>query len=97
MIRGRVSFDVQGRFRSVVSGGWKLIWTPGQTPEREFQLYDVEADPDETRDLSREFPGRVEQLKAMLDGWMAGDSAVDSPEVPERDREALRELGYIEE
>ncbi len=97
MIRGRASFDVRGRFRTVVSGSWKLIWTPGQTGGREFQLYDVEADPDETRDLSRGFPGRVQELKELLDAWMAEDSAVDSPEIPERDREALRALGYIEE
>lgn len=97
MIPERVSFDVRGRFRSVVSGGWKLIWTPGQTADREFQLYDVEADPDETRDLSRELPDRVERLKELMDAWMAEDSAVDSPEVPERDRKALRELGYIAE
>jgi arylsulfatase len=97
MIRGRVSFDVRGRFRTVVSGDWKLIWTPGQTPDREFQLYDVAADPDETRDLSREFPERVQELKRLLDAWMAGDSAVDSPEISERDREGLRALGYIEE
>jgi arylsulfatase len=97
MIRGRVSFDVKGRFRTVVSGGWKLIWTPGQTPEHEFQLYDVAADPDETRDLSGEFPERVREMKAQLDAWMAADAAVDSPEVPEADREGLRALGYIEE
>ena len=58
---------------------------------------DVAADPDETRDLSREFPDRVRELKGQLDAWMAGDAAVDSPEVPEADREGLRALGYIEE
>jgi hypothetical protein len=36
-------------------------------------------------------------LKRLLDAWMAGDSAVDSPEISERDREGLRALGYIEE
>jgi arylsulfatase A-like enzyme len=97
MIRGRVSFDVRGRFRTVVSSNWKLIWTPGQTADREFQLFDVDADPDEMRDLSREFPARVQELKGMLDEWMAGDVDVDSAEIPERDREELRALGYIEE
>jgi len=97
MIRRRVSFDVQGRFRSVVSGRWKLIWTPGQTPDKEFELYDVAADPDETRDLSRELPDRVRELQGLLDAWMTGDAAVEPAEIPEADREGLRALGYIEE
>jgi arylsulfatase A-like enzyme len=97
MIAGRVGFDVSGRFRTVIAGGWKLIWTPGQRPEREFQLYDIEQDPDELTDLSRAHPERVLQLKAALDAWMADDVTVPSAEIPESEKEGLRALGYIEE
>jgi len=97
MIEGRVGFDVAGRFRAVVDGDWKLIWTPGQTPEREHQLYDIAADPNETLDRSREFPDRVRALRRMLDGWMAADTRPPAQPIPEADEEALRELGYIDD
>jgi arylsulfatase len=97
MIERRVGFDVSGRFRAVVAGRWKLIWTPGQSPERAFQLYDIHADPDEEKDLSGAHPERVRALKALLDGWMAGDEAVPAGEIPESEKKGLRALGYIED
>jgi arylsulfatase A-like enzyme len=97
MIEGRVGFDVEGRFRAVVDGDWKLIWTPGQTPEREYQLYDIAADPNETLDRSREFPDRVLALRRTLDGWMAADTQPPAQPIPDADEEALRELGYIDD
>jgi arylsulfatase A-like enzyme len=100
MIPGRITFDVRGRFRSVVSGDWKLIWTPGQTGPREYQLYDIANDPDEIHDLSREFPERVRALAAEITAWMArapGAQTAGAPAIPESDRDALEALGYIEE
>jgi len=97
MIKGRVGFDVQGRFRAVVNGDWKLIWTPGQGAGREYQLYDVAADPNETRDRSGEFPDRVRDLRRMLDDWMASDGQLTTRPIPEEEKEALRELGYIDD
>jgi arylsulfatase A-like enzyme len=97
MIRGRVDFDVKGRFRAVVDGDWKLIWTPGQEPAREYQLYDIAADPGEARDRSREFPERVEAMRRMLDEWMAGDAQPATVPIPEADEETLRALGYIDD
>jgi arylsulfatase A-like enzyme len=97
MIPGRVSFDVKGRFRAVVDGDWKLIWTPGQEPGREYQLYDIAADPSETRDRSRELPERVEAMRRMLDDWTAGDVQPAAAPIPEADEDALRALGYIDD
>jgi arylsulfatase A-like enzyme len=96
MIRGRVGFDVPGRFRAVVYGDWKLIWTPGQEPGREHQLYELAADPDETRDLSGEFPERVRDLRRKLDDWMAAEEQGAARPISGADEEALRSLGYIE-
>ena len=65
--------------RSVRIGKWKLLITreaPNarlqivDTPKGTF-LYDVEADPGETTDLSSEYPEIVRELKLALDNWQA--------------------------
>jgi arylsulfatase A-like enzyme len=97
MIKGRVRFDVQGRFRAVVDGDWKLIWTPGQDARGEHQLYDIATDPKEASDQSGEHPERVRDLRRMLDDWMAtGEQRAAGP-IPDGDKEALRALGYIDD
>jgi len=58
------------RFRWVVQGRFKLIVSAD--PSVEPQLYDVVADPDEQRDLATARPGRVAELRAVLDGWWDG-------------------------
>ena len=82
-------------------GRWKLVRGPG-APE----LYDLEADPGETRDLSQEHPDRTRELLAALEGWTEemreeaaarGTLAVPSTEPhPVQQQEALRALGYLE-
>jgi len=92
-VRGRVRFDVAGRFRTVLLDDWKLIWTPGGAPE--WKLFDLAADPGETHDLwTPDHPtGRV--LRKHLEDWLRGmDQQVATPDA--RDLELLRSLGYIE-
>jgi choline-sulfatase len=77
--------------RSIRSGGKKLIRAP--RPE----LYDVEADPGETRDLAATQPDAVTRLSAELDSFLAAAGEAQSrravePETAER----LRSLGYVE-
>jgi arylsulfatase A-like enzyme len=96
-VRGRRRNDVQGRFRAVTQQGLKLIWTPFATEDREWQLYDVDRDPHETRDLYRPDHPDVGPLKQALGDWMrraAPDSSGD--EMSEEDRRQLRALGYLE-
>ena len=88
---------MQGRFRAVVDGDWKLIWTPGQDAGSEYQLYDIAADRNETRDLSGEHPERVRDLRRMLDDWMAAEEQQETRPISEEDEEALRALGYIDD
>jgi arylsulfatase A-like enzyme len=96
-VRGRVRFDVAGRFRAAISEDWKLIWTPGQSPDLEYQLYDLDRDPHETRNLYAEDHPRVAELKKNLEQWMRrGLPERDSAEPSESDRETLRALGYLE-
>ncbi len=95
LVRRRESFDVAGRFRAVVAGDWKLIWTPGRPRETAFELYDLAADPGETRDLYAPGDPRARRLEARLRAWYR---AVEHPErePSAEDRRRLKSLGYLE-
>ena len=95
MIRRRIHFDVPGRFRSVIYGRWKLIWTPGQTGLLEYELYDMENDPDETTDLYDPSHPELPRLVAMLRGWASDDAEARSPALTPEQEEMLRDLGYL--
>jgi arylsulfatase A-like enzyme len=94
-VRGRVHFDVGGRFRAAFSGDWKAIWTPGQSPEREFQLYNVSTDPHETRNLFSTGHLELVRLRGKMEAWVRDtDDLTAEPDA--RDLEMLRALGYVE-
>jgi len=91
----RIRNGVAGRFRAVVLGDWKLIWTPFQTGDEAWELYDLVADPHETNDLySPEHP-EVDPLRAQLDTWMRSSFQDDRPNLEGEDLEALKALGYV--
>ena len=58
--------------RWAVEGDWKLI-VPGvayvESPKRKPELYDLKADPHETRNLAAGQPGVVKRLGTLLDEW----------------------------
>jgi arylsulfatase A-like enzyme len=62
----------QGRWKLVQDGNWKADASDVNPP----QLYDLEVDPGETRDLSAEQPALVAELKA---AWTAWDTEMKSP------------------
>jgi arylsulfatase A-like enzyme len=88
---------------AVVDGSYKLIsYHDHIGPE----LYDLAADPGETRNLATEQPERVGQLQAAIDGWKAGikpyDPALRAPEdrpktLSNREKQMLEALGYLGE
>jgi hypothetical protein len=51
----------------VLSGPWKLI---EQYEDGSVELFDLEADPGETRNLASESPKEASRLKAMLHDWL---------------------------
>lgn len=57
------------RWRWVIEDGWKLIlpWAPNETGAPE--LFRIDDDPHETRDLAASEPDRVASLRARLDAW----------------------------
>ena len=76
---------------------WKLVH---HIEADTFALYDIAADPGETKDLAREQPERVKALKAALSDRLRGLKDIVDPtraeDVDEEMQEALRNLGYIE-
>jgi len=50
---------------AVRKGAWKLIKIFGRTPE----LYNLEADPSESKNLAEQEPERVKTLEALADSW----------------------------
>jgi arylsulfatase A-like enzyme len=95
MIRRRATFDVAGRFRSALAENWKLIWTPGQEPPMEYELYNVANDPNETVNLYTSDHPEAAKLKLLLHEWTRPTETTDTP-LKEKDIELLRSLGYIE-
>ena len=94
LIRRRLRFDLAGRFRTIVLGDWKLIWTPAQSAELEFELYNLNDDPNETDNLYVPGHREAERLKALLRLWLQPGN--DGPAaLTEDDAQRLRSLGYV--
>lgn len=94
-IRRRVDFEPSGRFRSVLDGEWKLIWTPGLDSDHAFELYHLPSDPGELENLYRPGHPEVRRLADLLRARVAAEPRSTRKPTPE-DLEALRSLGYIE-
>jgi arylsulfatase A-like enzyme len=95
LVRRRVRFDVTGRFRAVVAGDWKLIWTPGLREDSAYELYDLASDPAEERNLYRPDHPEAVHLRRLLEAWLRPvEKTQAAPGAA--DRERLRALGYIE-
>jgi uncharacterized sulfatase len=58
------------RRRWVIDGSWKLLMpNPRKLSNAEPELYNLEDDPHEKRNLSSKHPGRVKRLKQRLNDW----------------------------
>jgi arylsulfatase A-like enzyme len=84
--------------RSVIDGRFQLLLDLESGSSR---LFDLVADPLATRDVAADHPDVVARLRADWDRWYAENSdeileAGPEVEVPEKTRERLRELGYLE-
>jgi arylsulfatase A-like enzyme/4-amino-4-deoxy-L-arabinose transferase-like glycosyltransferase len=87
------------RLRAFTDEPWKLIWRS----DARHSLYDLSADPGETRDLVAERPERARELLAALERFRAprsrcrvAPSTQAAPEPSPEQRERLRTLGYLE-
>lgn len=80
--------------RAIRTNRWKYIQAP--KPE----LYDLEQDPEETRNVLADHPGEAQQLQARLRGLLGarahgGSEKVQTSLVDERTLRQLKTLGYL--
>jgi uncharacterized sulfatase len=59
-------------YRWTIGGGWKLI-VPKDSQEP-LELYNLKTDPHETKNLAKDHPDRIKELRRQLDGWWDGKS-----------------------
>ena len=88
---------VAGKWRMLRTDTHKLILIP-RDPEPVWELYDLRADPGETRNIAAEAPGILEPLRAQLLEIVAADPGRadrEDPPLPEGLRDTLRSLGYV--
>ena len=86
---------------------WKLVRFGAERDRkhfarREVELYDLDADPGETRNVVDEHPGVAARLGDALDRWVAttpqyrGDPDAGDTAIDEQTRKMLRALGYVD-
>jgi len=99
MKTGFPDFDltrIDRRMRMLRTDRHKLIWQSDGSVE----LYDLEHDPDEQVDLAEVKPELRDQLRALLETWMAAEARGEPRALfegtDEQAREQLRALGYVE-
>ena len=90
--------NVGGELFGVVRGSMKLIDHSDQVAD---ELYDLDSDPDETRNIRIANPEVTAELRAMLDEWKrryqpSGSSDTGDHSLTEADRKALEALGYLD-
>ena len=82
--------------RALIADGFKYIHSWHDSDDWE-ELYDLDSDPGELRDLASENPERLNLMRAFLESRLqAGDEAeIVEAELSEEEIERLRALGYI--
>ena len=85
--------DRAAAMHTLIAGDWKLVHYPGP---RQDELFDLSADPGETRNLASSEPGTVTRLFGkLLDRRAIGGGDVDLSGLTEAQLRELRELGYL--
>jgi arylsulfatase A-like enzyme len=84
---------VNGSLFGIRQGRWKYIESDALGTR---ELFDLEEDPPERRNLAAANPGKLRGLAARLRSWRERETLAGPAEVSPEDREALRALGYVD-
>ena len=86
--KGIINHSMKGHF-AYREGKWKLLFSKGNggfkkqnITKAKGQLYDLEADPGETKDLFSEKPEVVEKLTAQMELYIKNGRSNEGPKVP---------------
>ena len=86
-------YGMQGTLRSAADGRHKVIHDLGKGS---FELYDLAADPQETRDALRGQRRTFHRLRQALTGWLRKTEGTGKAEESLEAERRLRALGYLE-
>jgi arylsulfatase A-like enzyme len=88
-------YSLAGPYRAVADGRFKLI---EHLARRDFQLFDLQGDPGETKDIRDTDRRTLHRLRGELDAWMKRvDGGTDESLQKTREaQERLRSLGYLQ-
>lgn len=86
----------RSRLRAAIWGGWKLVLDFDTDSKK---LFDLKADPQESRNLSQECPDVLSRIKSRLKEWAeiveSKEIRAEQPKFTEEQKKILRSLGYI--
>ncbi|MEX1310297.1 MAG: hypothetical protein AB1Z65_07760, partial [Candidatus Sulfomarinibacteraceae bacterium] len=85
-----------GRWRMLRDGKWKLIRIPVHDGVR-WELFDLENDPLELVDLSRQFPSRVSRMQEALTRITEDAQTHHEETISDEVRRQLEQLGYVDQ
>ncbi len=85
-----------GKWRWLRQGRFKLTHAPRASGTVERRLYDLVADPGETRDVAEAHPEVLASFRERLDAWIAEDPGdLRDYHISAETEEILRSLGYV--
>jgi arylsulfatase A-like enzyme len=80
---------------SISDGQWKLILHREHSRDKRLELFDLQSDPHELRDLSEKHPEIAIRLRSHLEGMQAIMADPPRPTIDEETRRRLKSLGYV--
>jgi arylsulfatase A-like enzyme len=93
----RPAFSAQGTLRAATGPRFKLVY---DVEHQTFALFDLQADPGETRDVKAEHPDDLRALRRDLFAWLqaveGSTTSKKSVDAARAAQEQLKSLGYLE-
>src|SRR5262249_46246714 len=74
--REMAATTTMARHRMIRDERWKLVYVPTRMGVK-YMLFDLAADPGETRDVAADNPAEVERLRGALGLWMLEDPLME--------------------